>query len=146
MASPVIFVLTIIAFEFWIGMFSTSEHSDVVGSWAPWVAAACVLLSSLVVHLTKIVGAWVTRAFTNIRLFVQYDSEERKRLDINHKEPLPVEPLITESLAHMDAHARDIYRHTRWYLDARTRGFIEWWKDPETYSIMERHGYGAFDG
>lgn len=34
-ASPFFFVLSIVAFEFWIGAYSTSEHSDAVGSWAP---------------------------------------------------------------------------------------------------------------
>lgn len=136
MVSPVLFIASILNMEFKLGTYSTSEHSDAVGSWSPGAAAALVLFSPLLGWLTAVVVSWVARGFEKIRLFVQYDAEERRQLDDPRTEKRPrVEPLIYESSAHLVY----IMAHMRWYIIVRLKAFKAWWKDPETYSTMERN-------
>lgn len=59
--SPILFVVSIVNMEFFLGAFSTSEHSDAVGSWSPGAAAILVLFSPVLVRLTAAVVSWVSR-------------------------------------------------------------------------------------
>lgn len=67
-------------------------------------------------------------------------------MDGSYKDQPPVEPLITGPVTHGVVHMKYIYALGQWYLFTRTKAFKEWWKDPETYSAMERKGHGALDG
>lgn len=107
------------------------------------MGALFVLLSLLVIELTGRGGAWVAKAFENIRLLIQYNGDEREQLNINHKSPYPLMPIMFNWLVHTHVHIRYIYAITWWYMHARAKAFKEWWKDPETYSLMERNGHGA---
>ncbi|EMR65272.1 hypothetical protein UCREL1_7746 [Eutypa lata UCREL1] len=140
--SPVLFVVSITAVELFIGSLPTSERSDAIGSWAPWVAAMMVLLSSAIMHLNGIVIEHVSTAYRKIRRFVQYDSEERRHLDIADERQPHVEPFIDESIAHTGY----VIMYTWWYLAIRAKAFIEWWKDPEKYSTNEYRGHGVLEG
>lgn len=140
--SPVLFATSIIAIEFFLGSISTSERSDAVGSWAPWVAAVLVLLSSAIMRLTRVVVEIVSRAFTKIRWFIQYNSEERRELEsLGHRQP-HIEPFIEESIEHVGY----AIMYSYWYFAVRIKAFIEWWKDPEKYSANEYRGHGVLEG
>lgn len=142
MVSPVLFVVSIVTVELFLGEFTTSERSDAVGSWAPWVTAVFVLLSPAVVKISQLAGAHLSRLFTKISRFVQYSKEERRQLGIT---PRP-QPIRTKSsLTALTTHARYGLAQIKWYLKVRAKAFKAWWKDPEKLSATEYSGYGVLD-
>ncbi|KAK7754804.1 hypothetical protein SLS62_003118 [Diatrype stigma] len=140
--SPVLFATSIIAIELFLGSISTSERSDAIGSWAPWVAAMLVLLSSAIIRLTRILVEIVSRTFTKIRWLIQYSSEERRELETLENRQSHVEPFLEESIEHVGY----AMMHSYWYFAVRIKAFIEWWRDPEKYSVNEYRGHGVLEG
>ncbi|KAI1074564.1 hypothetical protein F5B20DRAFT_563200 [Whalleya microplaca] len=134
--SPVIFVLSVIMGEFFLGTIPTSERSDAVGSWAPWVAALLVLLTGTIVFLSNIIVTGVCRAYMKVLHIIQYDYEERKQTYFDEIWPFDRKPYFRDLMAHFQT----VIKYAWWYLVTRVIAFTMWWKNPEKYSSKEFSG------
>ncbi|KAH9996365.1 hypothetical protein F4779DRAFT_636400 [Xylariaceae sp. FL0662B] len=113
-----------------------AERSDSIGSWAPWVAALFLLLSSVVTTLSKIAVALVCTAYAKVLRFIQYDPEERIPVEFDYKQHLEVIPDFQDLAAHVNT----VMKYAWWYFTIRVTAFKIWWKDPEKYSAKEFSG------
>ncbi len=138
-ASLPLFIISVVVVEIFLGSFATSERSDAVGSWAPWVAAVLVLLAPAIMRVNTILSFYISKIFGNIRNLIQYDREERSQRGQTEKQKPEMGSLISIT------HVRYVKSYSWWYLTIRAKSFIEWWKNPEAYSTKENCGYGMSD-
>lgn len=135
---PMVFVVTIVVNELLVNALPVSEHSDAVGAWSSWVAAAFVLLAGGVTRYhNAIMASLATSLKATGRLFGlgkrtqppwQSTSKERPFLDrIN---------LFLHHAFSLEVHIWSTIRFGAWSIKAGFTTFCEWWKHAERLSQL----------
>lgn len=135
-ASPILFILSIILLEIFLSTANTSERSDAIGSWGPWVAAALVFIAALINKYHRPIAKIVSRQGRHIRYWIQYDAEDRRKKlkeDSDRAEASSPKSMTKSSWKH----CRHTLEKSWWHLRIRWKAFWAWLNDPETLSAKE---------
>lgn len=140
-AYPLLFLLTIGICEIIVGQSATSEHSDSIGAWSSWAAAALIILASIIVTYH---GTWVSRAGGVLRAplnWIRYDKDDRPT-----RERLPKKegPRLLVTVRDMGIHPWYKWKQLMWTAGNEFRYFQAWWRDPERFSEIDAARFVAF--
>jgi hypothetical protein len=132
---PVLFIITIFACELIVGTWATSEHSDSVGAWSPWVAACIVVLSSIIVEKHSQFVGHLGTALSKPFNYIRYDGSDRPNRQQRHEgqEDRPgLKFKVDDIWTHIVYHRKLM----SWAFQDEYRHFVEWWKDPTRFSVV----------
>ena len=135
---PMVFVVTIVVNELLINTFPVSEHSDAVGAWSSWVAAAFVLLAGGVARYhNTIMASLATSLKITGRLF-GFGKRTTPPWQSTSKGK-PFRGRINLFLHHafnLNVHIWGTIRFGAWSIKAGFTMFCEWWKHAERLSQL----------
>jgi hypothetical protein len=130
---PVFFVLTAFFCEVIIGTASNSEHSDAIGAWAPWAAAALVIIGTLIIdyHGSAVdsLGKLISKPLHQL----QYDRTERP----TSRPGDSIWSRISMTFGDLKAHSTYSLRSKMWAIRKNNKEFQDWWRDPEERSYID---------
>jgi hypothetical protein len=132
---PATFIATIVVNELTVGQYPTSEHSDALGAWSPYVAAGLVILVSLILKFHAAISRKLKGLLSKPFQYIAYSKNDRPRSDLPKRKRIKLtSSSFLEYSTNLFEHISFHIRYHKWHIFTQIKLFREWWRDPETLS------------
>jgi hypothetical protein len=136
---PLVFVATIIVNEIFVNVYPVSETSSAIGAWSPMVAAALVILASLIVRFhTPLIQKSARTIKKPLRQLSWGPNDRPENSLLDNKDGSSTRNELLKYPSIFFHHLGYLIHFRFWRLQIQSKLFKEWWNDPETHSDPTR--------